>query len=185
LPRFYPTKRQGFGFGVWAVVFKKSFSLLALGAFCLACAGCASPGPAVPSFTALPGRGKTYESFQRDDQYCQGSAQQAIGYQSPGAAANQAAVGTAAVGTALGALAGAAIGSAAGHVGQGAALGAGTGLVAGSAIGAGNANAAGGSLQARYDSVYAQCMAAKGNRVGGPGPGPYPYPPPPGYYDPY
>ena len=170
------------------MVFKKSFSLLALGAFCLACAGCASPGPAVPSFTALPGRGKTYESFQRDDQYCQGSAQQAIGYQSPGAAANQAAVGTAAVGTALGALAGAAIGSAAGHVGQGAALGAGTGLVAGSAIGAGNANAAGGSLQARYDSVYAQCMAAKGNRVGGPpgpGPGPYPYPPPPGYYDPY
>jgi Glycine-zipper domain len=172
---------------VWAVVFKKSFSLLALGAFCLACAGCASPGPAVPSFTALPGRGKTYESFQRDDQYCQGSAQQAIGYQSPGAAANQAAVGTAAVGTALGALAGAAIGSAAGHVGQGAALGAGTGLVAGSAIGAGNANAAGGSLQARYDSVYAQCMAAKGNRVGGPGPGPgpYPYPPPPYAYDPY
>jgi hypothetical protein len=173
--------------GGGVAVLKKSFCLLALGAVCLACAGCASPGPAVPSFAALPGKGKSYDAFRRDDQYCQASAQQAIGYQSPGAAANQAALGTAAVGTALGALAGAAIGSAAGHVGQGAALGAGTGLVAGSVVGAGNADAAGGSLQARYDTVYAQCMAAKGNRVGGPpGPGPvYAYPPPAyDYYDP-
>ena len=168
---------------------KKSSRLLTVAAFGFACAGCASPGPAVPSFAALPGKGKSYEAFQRDDRYCQGSAQQAIGFRSPGEAANQAAVGTAAVGTALGALAGAAIGSAAGHVGSGAALGAGTGLVAGSAIGAGNAGAAGGSLQARYDTVYAQCMAAKGNRVGGPLPalGPvYAFPPPPyDYYDPY
>jgi hypothetical protein len=51
----------------------------------------------------MPGWGKSYEAFQRDDQYCQSSAQQAIGYQSPGQAADQAAVGTAAVGTALGA----------------------------------------------------------------------------------
>ena len=50
-----------------------------------------------------PVAGKSYEAFQRDDQFCQSSAQQAIGYQSPGQAANQAAVGTAAVGTALGA----------------------------------------------------------------------------------
>src|SRR5262249_25190222 len=35
--------------GGGAAVLKKSFCLLALGAFCLACAGCASPGPAVPS----------------------------------------------------------------------------------------------------------------------------------------
>ena len=165
-------------------MFKKSFCLVALGAVCLA--GCASPGPAVPTLAALPGKGKSYESFQRDDQFCQASAQQAIGYQSPGAAANQAAVGSAAVGTALGALTGLAFGSAVGHAGTGAALGAGTGLVAGSAVGAGNANAAGGSLQARYDTVYAQCMAAKGNRIGGPPPGPGPiYPPPPyDYYDP-
>src|SRR5262249_43964279 len=81
-----------------------------------------------------------------------------------------AAVGSAAVGTALGALAGAALGSAAGHVGAGAAIGAGTGLVAGSAVGSGNARAAGGSLQARYDTVYAQCMSAKGNRLPGPPP---------------
>jgi outer membrane lipoprotein SlyB len=113
----------------------------------------------------MPGPGKSYEVFQRDDQYCQTSAQQAIGYQSPGATANQATVGSAAVGTALGALAGAAIGSTTGNVGAGAAIGAGTGLIAGSAVGAGNARAAGGSLQARYDTVYAQCMTAKGNRI--------------------
>jgi len=53
-------------------------------------------------------------------------------------------------------------------MGTGAALGAGTGLVAGGAIGAGNGDVAGGSLQVRYDTVYAQCMTAKGNRIGGP-----------------
>ena len=164
---------------------------MSLGAFCLACGGCASTGPAVPSFAAMPGKGKSYESFQRDDQYCQASAQHAIGYQSPGEAANQAGVGTAAAGTALGALAGAAIGSVTGNVGTGAALGAGTGLVAGSAVGAGNARAAGGSLQARYDTVYAQCMSATGNRVAGPPVAEpvYVYPRPyywgPGYYYPY
>jgi len=149
-------------------VFKRFLCLVWLSGFCIACSGCASTGPAAPSFAAMPGSGKSYEVFQRDDQYCQSSAQQAIGYQSPGEAANQASVGSAAVGTALGALAGAAIGSAAGHVGTGAAIGAGTGLVAGSAVGASNARAAGGSLQARYDTVYAQCMKAKGNRIAGP-----------------
>jgi hypothetical protein len=84
-------------------VFKRSLCLVSLGVLCFACGGCASPGPATPSFAAMPGWGKSYEAFQRDDQYCQSSAQQAIGYQSPGQAANQAAVGTAAVGTALGA----------------------------------------------------------------------------------
>jgi Glycine-zipper domain len=157
---------------------KKGLYLLSVSAFCFAVGGCASPGPAAPSFVALPAKGKSYESFQRDDQYCQGSAQQAIGFQSPGEAANQAAVGTAALGTAIGALAGAAIGSASGHMGAGAAVGAGSGLVAGSAAGAGNAYAAGGSLQSRYDAVYAQCMSAKGNQV----PGPYYEGPGPGYY---
>lgn len=154
-----------------------------LSAFCLAVSGCASPGPAVPSMAVIPGKGKTDASFQKDDEYCQASAQQAIGYQSPGEAANQAAIGSAAVGTVLGGLAGAAIGSASGNAGAGAAIGAGTGLVAGSAVGAGNASAAGGSLQARYDSVYAQCMTAKGNRVAPP-PQPvavYGPPPPPVY----
>lgn len=149
----------------WAAMFKRSLCLLTLGAFCLAVGGCASPYPAAPSLAAMPGKGKSYGSFQRDDAVCQESAQQAIGYQSPGEAANQAAIGSAAVGTALGALTGAAIGSASGNAGAGAAIGAGTGLVAGSAVGAGNARAAGGSLQARYDTVYAQCMTAKGNHV--------------------
>jgi Glycine-zipper domain len=153
-------------------VFKESLALAFLVALCFTFGGCAYNGPATPSFAAMPGPHKSYESFQSDDQYCQTSAQQAIGYQSPGQAANSAAVGSAVVGTAIGALAGAALGSAAGHVGTGAAVGAGTGLVAGSAVGSGNAAVAGGSLQGRYDTVYAQCMAAKGNRV----------PPPPPYY---
>ena len=160
-------------------MFRERVALALLGAFCFTCGGCAYSGPAAPSFAAMPGPNKSYESFRGDDQYCQTSAQQAIGYQSPGQAANDAAVGSAAVGTALGALAGAALGSAAGHMGTGAAIGAGTGLVAGSAVGSGNARAAGGSLQARYDTVYAQCMSAKGNRIPGP-PGPVYYPGP--YY---
>ncbi len=168
-------------------MFTKSRRAL-VAAFGLICGGCAYTGPAVPSFAAMPGPGKSYEVFQRDDQYCQTSAQQAIGYQSPGETANQAAVGSAAVGTALGALAGAAIGSTMGKVGAGAAVGAGTGLLAGSAVGAGNARAAGGSLQARYDTVYAQCMTAKGNRFAAPAvvEPVYVYPRPyywgPGYY---
>jgi hypothetical protein len=108
---------------------------------------------------------QSYAAFLIEDEYCQSSAQRAIGYQSPGEAANQSAVTSAAVGTGLGALAGAAIGSLSGNVGAGAAIGAGTGLVAGSVVGADHANAAGGSLQARYDTVYAQCMSASGNKV--------------------
>ena len=157
---------------------------------------CASTAPTGPMVDAMPGRGKSPVAFQRDDIACQSSALNAVG-QTPGEAANQAAVGSAVAGTALGALAGAAIGSASGRMGAGAAIGAGTGLVAGSVIGAGNARAAGGSAQYRYDSVYARCMAARGNHIAGPamevvGPPIYVYPPPPpppywgpGYYPPY
>jgi hypothetical protein len=71
-------------------------------------------------------------------------------------------------------------------MGRGAAVGAGTGLLAGSVVGAGNANAAGGSLQDRYDTVYSQCMTAKGNVMQGPyvaAEPPYgPPPAPPPYY---
>jgi hypothetical protein len=35
-------------------------------------------------------------------------------------------------------------------------------------LGTGNAAAAGGSPQARCDTVYAQCMSAKGNRIPAP-----------------
>lgn len=147
---------------------KKALYLASIGIACLLVSGCASPQPAAPSLAVMPGKNKSYAAFQKEDEYCQASAQQAIGYQSPGETANQAAVGSAAVGTALGALTGAAIGSLSGNVGAGAAIGAGTGLVAGSAVGAGNAGAAGSSVQARYDTVYAQCMTAKGNRVAAP-----------------
>src|SRR5882757_374830 len=114
---------------------RKTVCLASLGAFCLALAGCASTGPAQPSLSVMPGKGKPYAAFQREDAACQVSAQRAIGNQSPGQAANDAAVTSAAVGTGLGALAGAAIGSMSGNMGAGAAIGAGTGLVAGGVVG--------------------------------------------------
>ncbi len=147
---------------------RKTLCLVSLGAFCLALGGCASTGPAMPSLAVMPGKGKPYAVFQREDETCQLTAQRAIGNQSPGQAANDATASSAIVGTGLGALAGAAIGSLSGNVGAGAAIGAGTGLVAGSAVGANRANEAGGSLQARYDTVYAQCMTASGNQVAPP-----------------
>ncbi len=144
----------------------------------LSLAGCAITGPAAPRVAVMPGKGKSYEKFQREDAYCQNAAQAAIGGQSPGVAANEAALGGAVLGTGLGAATGALIGAAAGNrPGTGAAIGAGSGLLLGTAVGSGNARQAGGAIQSRYDVVYTQCMAAKGNDVGGgPGyPGPAPY----------
>ncbi|HXY58551.1 MAG TPA: glycine zipper family protein [Methylocystis sp.] len=158
-----------------------------VGALGLSLGACANTGPAVPQVAAMPAPGKPYGRFQRDDAYCQSQAQAAIGGQSPGQAAADAQIGTALVGTALGAAAGAAIGAASHNAGPGAAVGAGSGLLAGTAVGAGNAQAAAGAVQSRYDTVYAQCMAAKGNNVAPPpGPGYYPPPPPPPgpYYGP-
>jgi hypothetical protein len=128
--------------------------------------GCAAAPPTGPDIMVLPGDGKSYEQFQQDDYVCRDAAARSIGLavqaaQSPG----QNGAATAAVGTAIGAAAGALIGAAAGNAGAGAAAGAGTGLVAGSAQGAANVNASGAELQWRYDVAYAQCMAAKGNKV--------------------
>ena len=131
----------------------------------LALAGCASTRPAAPSLTIIPGANKSQAVYERDANTCEAAAQRAVGGQSPGEAANDAAVSSAVVGTALGALAGAAIGSASGRAGAGAAIGAGTGLLAGSAVGAGRADNAGGSVQARYDAVYAQCMQSRGHQI--------------------
>ncbi len=165
-------------------------SAIALLALNFGLSGCASNGPAMPQVAVMPGKGKSYEAFQRDDAYCQGSGQAAIGGQSPGAAANSAALGTAVLGTGLGAASGALIGAAAGNrPGTGAAIGGGAGMLLGTAVGSGQSRQAGGSLQSRYDTVYAQCMSAKGHRVGesplaqpvyaAPAPmypaGPYPY----------
>lgn len=116
----------------------------------------------------MPGKGRSYSAFQRDDEYCQSNAQAAVGYRSPGQASNDQTVGGAAVGTAVGALAGAAIGAAAGNAGAGALVGAGAGLAGGSIVGAENGRQAAGSIQARYDRVYAQCMSARGHRTAGP-----------------
>ncbi|AXK79218.1 glycine zipper family protein [Pseudolabrys taiwanensis] len=141
----------------------KTSHVAVFGLLCLGLAGCASTGPAEPQVSVMPGRGKSYAAFQRDDQYCQSSAQAAVGYRSPGEEANQQAAQSAVIGTALGALGGAAIGSLSGNVGAGAAIGAGTGLAAGAVVGSNRAAATGGSIQQRYDTVYAQCMTAKGN----------------------
>ena len=136
-------------------------------ALSLAVSGCASNGPAMPQVAVMPGKGKSYEAFQRDDAYCQSSGQAAIGGQSPGAAANGAALGSAVLGTGLGAASGALIGAAAGNrPGTGAAIGGGAGMLLGSAVGSGQSAQAGGAIQSRYDTVYAQCMAAKGHKVG-------------------
>ena len=126
---------------------------------------CAVVPPSSPSIAVLPGKGKSYTSFQRDDYECRNIAAQSVGYSNAEQAAGQAAVGSAVAGTLVGAAAGAALGAAAGNAGVGAAIGAGTGLAVGSAAGASNAAATETSLQHRYDITYAQCMAAKGNEV--------------------
>ena len=175
----------------------------------IAVAGCVQPGPPRPTIAAMPGQGKDYATFQRDDSFCQQNAYNAVGGVSPGAAATQNGVASAAVGTGIGAAAGALLGAATGHAGAGAAIGAGAGLLVGSSAGANNAAYTGNSIQGHYNMVYAQCMTGQGEQVqgqyrpryyGGPGrfygdgsyavPHPYngaydepqpPPPPPPGY----
>ena len=144
---------------------KTSITIAALGALSLGLGGCASTGPATPSVAVMPARGVSYQAFQRDDDFCQMNAQRAVGYQSPGEAANDSAVKSAVIGTGLGALAGAAIGSASGNLGSGAAIGAGTGLLAGAIVGSNNARESGGAVQGRYDLAYAQCMRTRGHDV--------------------
>lgn len=144
---------------------KTTTTLAALGALSLALGGCASTRPASPNVAVMPAKGVSYQAFQRDDDFCQANAQRAVGYQSPGEAANDQAVKSAAIGTGLGALAGAAIGSASGNLGRGAAIGAGTGLLAGALVGSNSAREAGGSVQGRYDLAYAQCMRTRGHDV--------------------
>lgn len=158
----------------------------------LALAGCVVAPPTGPTITALPGKGKSLEAFQRDDATCRQYASQAIGYGSPAEAAQQSAVNSAALGTVLGAAAGAALGAATGNPAAGAAFGAGSGLLVGGASGANAAQYSAATLQQQYDRSYAQCMYASGNSVPAnagaasayayypyayPYPYPYPYPP--------
>lgn len=149
-------------------------------------AGCASV-PTAPRVTALPGSHKSYEAFERDDAFCRDRAYVAAGGNRAQQASNESAANTAAIGTLIGAAAGALIDG-----GHGAAVGAGMGLFTGAAIGSNQSQADGWSAQRRYDSVYLQCMYARGNQVPGryvarraPAYPPAGYPPPPNAAPPY
>ena len=143
-------------------------------------AGC-STMPTAPSVLVLPGSGRSFDDFRRDDALCRQFAAQQVG-----AAPSDPALRGALVGTAIGAVGSAAIG---GH--QGAGVGAGVGLLAGSAVGAGNAQSANYGSQRQYDNAFVQCMYASGHVVPVPGevargravvpskPAPGNYPPPP------
>lgn len=136
-----------------------ALTLLALG---IGLNGCVSP-PSGPEVMALPGTGKSYEQFNRDEVLCRAYAQNSVGGGAQTAANN--AAGTAAAGTLVGAAAGALIGAASGHAGPGALIGAGGGILVGSSMAASDASGSNEDLQDRYDSVYSQCMYAKGNKV--------------------
>lgn len=125
-------------------------------------AGCVSP-PTRPSVMVLPGTGKTYQQFRYDEMNCRSEAENST---NGGAqAANNSAVNTAAAGTLIGAAAGALIGAASGRAGAGAAIGAGGGLLVGSSVASNSGAMSGGDLQDQFDTIYTQCMYAKGNRV--------------------
>jgi len=147
-------------------------------------AACASV-PTAPRVTVLPGSGKTWSAFQRDDLMCRDAAYAAAGGARAQQSANDAAVGSAVAGTAIGAAVGGLI-----NGGHGAAAGAGIGLLTGAAIGSNQAQAGGWDAQTRYDRVYVQCMYAQGNQVPGryvarrQAPNAYAYPPPPPRYAP-
>ena len=150
---------------------------------------CAST-PTGPSVMALPGTGKSFDDFRRDDAECRQYALGQVGGTTPDRAATGAGVRSAAVGTVVGAVAGAAIGGR-----EGAGVGAGTGLVVGSMAGTSTAQSSAHGSQRQYDNAYIQCMYAKGQKVpvsgayarslapapGAPPPAPAAaYPPPPG-----
>jgi uncharacterized protein YcfJ len=131
--------------------------------------GCAT-APYGPSVVAIKGPDKTFDQYEQDQATCKQYAQQETAGQAE--AANNQAVGAGVLGTVLGAGLGAAIGG-----GRGAAIGAASGAAIGTGVGANQSSWANMSIQQRYDSVYLQCMSAKGNTV----PQAYP-PPPPAYY---
>ncbi|WP_419730549.1 glycine zipper family protein [Lichenicola sp.] len=162
---------------------------------------CAVAPPPGPSILAQPGKGKTMQQFETDDQHCRQFAAQANGGVTPAEAANRAGVGSAVAGTLLGAAAGALLGTAFHNPGAGAAFGAGGGLLVGSSAGAANGQRSAAAFQQNYDTAYGQCMIASGDTIvqparyqgpppgygyggggyggGGYGDGGYPPPPPP------
>ncbi len=136
-------------------------ALLAVG-FAGVLAGCVTVGQSGTTVDATPGRGKTLEQFSRDERACQIRAWNAVGRRGSG---REVTLDNTIAATAVGAGIGAAIGSGFGHFGSGAVIGSGAGFMAGSIADERNARAARGSTQARYDSVYARCMVARGHRI--------------------
>ena len=142
--------------------------------------GACATAPMGPTVVATAGQGKSFDEFAQDQAVCKQYASQETAGQAE--QANNQAVGSAVLGTVLGAGLGAAIGG-----GRGAAIGAASGAVVGTGIGANQSQWSNMTIQQRYDSVYLQCMSAKGNTVPtyqAPAPAPgyyYPPPPPPGY----
>jgi Glycine-zipper domain len=147
--------------------------------------------PNGPSKMALPGAGKSFDQFQKDDRSCMQFAQDHIGGTSANQASNDTFAKNAVVGTAVGTALGAVLGGR-----HGAGFGAVTGLLFGSTIGANEANASARGTQNNYDNAYTQCMYAKGHQVPVSGhvmtqqqstpptsePAYMPPPPPPGYH---
>ena len=116
--------------------------------------------PKGPSQLALPGTGKTFETFQVDDMTCRSYASAQNGGVNASQAASDSVAQSAALGTVIGAVAGAAIGG-----NRGVGTGAGTGLLLGTMSGASAGQASARGTQRSYDHAYIQCMYAKGHRV--------------------
>jgi len=133
----------------------------------LGVAACAAVPPAGPTVLALPPQGKDFASFQREDAFCQQTAGQQSGLGNASQVAGNSTVGGAGLGALGGAAVGALIGSVTGSAGAGAAIGAGTGLVGGGLLGSSRGQEGSFELQRRFDAVYAQCMTAYGNQLGG------------------
>ncbi len=129
-----------------------------------ALAGCAAP-PMGPTIPVMPGPGKSFESFQIDQNNCKMFASDQVRGQTD--AVNQRAVTTGVLTTVIGAGLGAAVGSAYGNAGAGAAIGAAAGVGTGAAIGASNTGNDQMTIQQQYDNAFAQCMYAKGEQVPG------------------
>ncbi len=121
--------------------------------------GCAT-APVGPSVLVMPGTGKSFDEFSRDEAYCRTYALNQVGGKTPGKAGQDSAVASGIAGTAIGAAAGAAFGGR-----QGAAVGAGTGLLIGSMSGSSTGYQERHQGQAMYDNAYIQCMYGAGHKV--------------------
>ncbi|AUG98350.1 glycine zipper family protein [Prodigiosinella confusarubida] len=127
--------------------------------------GCVST-PTAPTVMSLPGNGKSYEQFQADDAVCKNTAYRSLNGEAN--TANNQSIGTAAAGAAIGTAAGALLGAASGAprgTANGVAVGAASGLLIGSAIAGGNGERTQSTLQDQFDTIYMQCMYAKGEKI--------------------